>query len=435
MSVPIRIAIIGGGLAGASLIHALMKFSHLDVHIFESAAAFKEAGMAIGIARNAQAALELIGPSAAQYLDRAGAVPMRGVRFMLAQGEGAGSMVDEVDDVVQGKRLTSIVHRAALLQELLADVPRDRMHASKKLQKTDGNGPITLYFTDGTTHICDILVGADGIHSTVRKLVLGENDPAAYPQNSGAWFLMTLQPFEKAQASLGKELVDIEDAREYGWAGKNAFLMHNILSGGQLVQFAIASNDKETEPGLSQRWYRNVGADEIRNLYQDWPAHLKRAVNELLCGQSEHKALYLWDHPEARSYVSGPICIMGDAAHSTTPWQGSGGGMSIEDSLILSTLLGRAISPAEALTALEVYDLVRRPRTQRIVESSRTTGTILTGSNKEMGLDPKKLRSFMSRWDFIIDIDMEKHRNEALEMMESRLKVEGTNDVTPANLS
>ncbi|KAI1352283.1 hypothetical protein F5Y01DRAFT_324517 [Xylaria sp. FL0043] len=420
MSSSIRIAIIGGGLAGASLIHALVKFPHLDIHIFESAAAFKEAGMAIGIGRNAQAALELIGSSAAQCLKRAGAVPMRGVRFMLAHGETAGSVADEVDDVVQGKRLTSIVHRADFLQELLADIPRDRMHASKKLLRIDGKGPLVLHFTDGTTHECDILVGADGIHSVVRKLVLGENDPAALPRNSGAWFLMTLQPFDKAQSSLGKELVNIEDAREYGWAGKNAFLMHNLLSGGQLVQFAIASNDEEAAAG-SDQWHRVVGIDEIKKLYQDWPPQLNKAVTELLCGQTEHKALYLWDHPNASTYVSGPVCITGDAAHSTTPWQGSGGGMSIEDSLILSSLLGRANTPSEAVTALQVYDQVRRPRTQCIVESSRVTGTMLTGSDK---LDPETLRTFMSRWDFIVDIDMEKHRDEAIRMMEAKLKEE-----------
>ena len=129
--------------------------------------------------------------------------------------------------------------------------------------------------------------------------------------------------------------------------------------------------------------------------------------------------MYLWDHPKARSYVSGPICVTGDAAHSTTPWQGSGGGMSIEDSLILSTLLGRAKTPVEALTALKVYDQVRRPRTQRIVESSRATGDMLTGTVK---LDPKTLDSFMSSWDSIVDIDMEKHRDEALQMMEAELK-------------
>ncbi|KAK7739797.1 hypothetical protein SLS62_011211 [Diatrype stigma] len=234
---------------------------------------------------------------------------------------------------------------------------------------------------------------------TIRKLILGEKDPAASPRNTGAWFLMTLQPFDKAQASLGEELVDIKDAREYGWAGHNSFLLHNILSGGQLVQFAIASNDQEKggESGPLESWYRNVTADEINKLYRDWPSHLNKAVNELLCDQPEHKALYLWEHPKARSYVSGAICITGDAAHSTTPWQGSGGGMSLEDSLILSTLLGRAKTPAEALTALNVYDQIRRPRTQRIVESSRITGAMVTGSDEEMGLDPEKFKSFMSR--------------------------------------
>lgn len=438
MSPSIRIAIIGGGLAGASLIHALIKSPHLDVHIFEAAPEFKEAGMAIGIARNAQAALRLIGPSAEQCLDQAGAVPMKGVRFMLAQGEGgAERMADEVDEKAQGKRVTSIVHRVDLLKALLADIPEDRIHASKKLHKIDQGDSLTLYFTDGTTHECDILIGADGIHSTVRKFVLGEDDPAASPQNSGAWLIMTLQPFDKAQASLGKELVDLEDAREYGWAGRAAFLMHDILSGGELVQFVIASHDRDTERGSVDQWKRTVGADEIKKLFQDWPPHLSKAVNEvsslnvcmipiltktqLLCNQPEHETLYLWEHPNASSYASGPICVTGDAAHSTTPWMGSGGGMSIEDSLILSTLLGRAKTPVEAIAALKVYDQVRRPRTQRIVETSRATGDMLIGVHE---LDPETSKSFMSRWDFIIDIDMEKYRDEALQMMENELKRE-----------
>ncbi|KAL1871086.1 hypothetical protein Daus18300_004831 [Diaporthe australafricana] len=422
MAPSIRIAIIGGGLAGASLIHALIKSPHLDVHIFEAAPEFKEAGMAIGIARNAQAALRLIGPSAEKCLDQAGAVPMKGVKFMLAQGEDSeGSMADEVDETAQGKRLTSIVHRVELLKALLADIPEDRMHSSKKLQKIDQGSCISINFTDGTTHECDVLIGADGIHSIVRKFVLGENDPAASPKNSGAWFLMTLQPFDRAQASLGKDLVDLEDAREFGWAGRAAFLMHNILSGGQLVQFAIASHDRDVEHGSKDQWKRTVGAEEIKKLFADWPPHLSKAVNELLCNQPEHEALYLWEHPKAASYVSGPVCVTGDAAHSTTPWQGSGGGMSIEDSFTLSTLLEHAKTPVEAIAALKVYDQVRRPRTQRIVESSRATGDMLIGVHE---LDSRTAKSFMSRWDFIIDIDMEKHRDEALQMMEDELKRE-----------
>lgn len=113
--------------------------------------------MAIGIARNAIDALDLMGPSASQCLQQAGAVPVRGVRFMLTQGEGAGSMIDEAHEN-DGTRVVHIVHRAAFLRKLLANVTPERMYASKKLDlyvKASDNGVygfLTIHFTDGTTH-------------------------------------------------------------------------------------------------------------------------------------------------------------------------------------------------------------------------------------------------------------------------------------------
>ena len=61
---------------------------------------FKEAGAAIGVTRNALEALELIGQSTAQCLERAGAVAQKGARFMLAQGESRGKMIDEFRSTV-----------------------------------------------------------------------------------------------------------------------------------------------------------------------------------------------------------------------------------------------------------------------------------------------------------------------------------------------
>ncbi|KUI67899.1 Salicylate hydroxylase [Cytospora mali] len=421
MSPPLRVAISGGGLAGASLLHALLQYKHLDVHIFESAKEFREAGIAIGMSRNALAALDLLGQS--QCLEQAGAVPMRGVRFMLAQGKDAGAMIAQADDGNWGDRVTSIVHRAAFLRELLADIPADRMHASKRLDRIDrnGDGSVTMHFTDGSVHECDILVGADGIHSTVRKAILGADDPAISPTNTGWWTVMVLKPYADAQASFGKDLIDIEDAREFGWIGDGSFLLHNVLENGQLVQIATATKDEDAEG--SDRWSRTATADELRKIYQDYPPQIKKAVDELLCNEPEQPAIYLWDQPPARSYVSGPICVMGDAAHATTPWQASGGGMSIEDSLILSTLLGRVKTPVEAVAALEAYDQIRRPRTQRIVESSRVTGTILAGKGEDTLLDLGKLKErLLPRWDFIIGLDMAEHRDEAVETLEKLVK-------------
>lgn len=94
--------------------------------------------------------------------------------------------------------------------------------------------------------------------------------------------------------------------------------------------------------------------------------------------------------------------------------------MAIEDSLILSSLLGHADSVATARLALKAYNAVRRERTQRVVESSRETGVIRTGRSKEFGLNLRKFQEkLLSRWDFIIDFDNKRHRVEALALMDS----------------
>ncbi|KAJ4406460.1 hypothetical protein N0V82_010130 [Gnomoniopsis sp. IMI 355080] len=252
----IHIAITGGGLT-----------------------AFKEAGMAVGVTRNALTSLDLNGKSAAQALESAGAVPQKAFRIALAQGPNQGRLIGEIDvSGPGGKRLTSIVHRADFLRELLAEVPKDRMHASKKLasiDKSSPTGPITLYFTDGTTHEYDILVGADGIHSTVRKLILGADDPAASARNSGWLGIMVLKPFEEAKSCI--ESLNIEDAREYGFVGDGTYLMWNLLSHGKLLQFVATGYDEHVE----NDWTRMVTADEIKRLYQHWPEHLRKAILEV----------------------------------------------------------------------------------------------------------------------------------------------------------
>lgn len=163
------------------------------------------------------------------------------------------------------------------------------------------------------------------------------------PRNSGWWAVWTLQPYEEARSLLGKERTDIDDPREYIFVGDGTFLMHNVLSGGELVQFVITNHDGDEVGGA--KWQRTVSADEIRELYQASLPHLANAVDKvchtyvlghrrfpvsslafgigshngawltlviskLLCKEPEQPAIYLWDHPPARTYVSGPLCIM-----------------------------------------------------------------------------------------------------------------------------
>lgn len=99
--------------------------------------------------------------------------------------------------------------------------------------------------------------------------------------------------------------------------------------------------------------------------------------------------------------------------------------MSIEDSLILSTLLGRSRTQSDATAALRAYDEIRRPRTQRIVDASRTMGLLLTGRDEEARLSAKEIgRKSDGFFGFIHDLDVEKHREEAIKLMDEIVQAE-----------
>lgn len=79
----IRVAIIGGGLAGTTLANALITVPHLDIHLYESAPEFSERGAAVTLGPYAQKALQQVLPSAKETLKRAGAVPKPHSRLVL----------------------------------------------------------------------------------------------------------------------------------------------------------------------------------------------------------------------------------------------------------------------------------------------------------------------------------------------------------------
>ncbi|KAJ4386181.1 hypothetical protein N0V93_009074 [Gnomoniopsis smithogilvyi] len=425
MAAPIRVAVYGGGLAGVILARELLDAPNLDAHAFTAGESFNEvpAAATAGIVRNGLHALDLLSPQISQSFQQAGAIPMKGVRFMLAQGND-GKFIAREDSPREGTPTLSIAPLAAFIREILASLPSERMNSSKKLEtikRKDIDGPVILHFTDGTSHECDILIGADGIDSTIRRLLLGKDDPAAVPRNTGAWAIMARKTGAEGRKYFGDGL--IEEFYECPWIGDGVFFEQQLLAlnGEEILNLIIASYDKGAEG--SERRSCTISADELRGLFENWPERLRTAVRELLCDQPDQPAMYLLEHPPANTFASGAICVMGDAAHAASPWQGPSNGMMLEDVVILSALLGRATSPAEAIIALKTYDVVRRPRTQRVVNSSRDTGPIMTGHGEGIGLDLKQLQAkLLPRWDFMVDFDVAKHRSEAIEKMEDLLR-------------
>ncbi|XXG96085.1 hypothetical protein Hte_002363 [Hypoxylon texense] len=418
----LKIAIIGGGLAGVTLGNALIQHKHLDFHIYESAPEFSERGAAVGLATNAQRALSRVLPQADETLKRTGGIPMNSTRIMVGGGPSIGSLVFDLIGTDPG----IVIHRASLLRELLADLPSEVLHANKKLSsisERDSNitgGGLEVSFTDGTTAYFDAVVGADGIFSTVRDYVLrgfqgGQSEFKASP--AGFWDCRNLVPFEKAKAALGEQYFELD--RQYGWVNDGALVMHDVLENRTMVQCVVSAIEddppKDRKRPLSREFLEKALGSSLESTHT-------RGIIDLILGQPSPHCYSQWEHKDTPTYASGRVCIIGDAAHATTPWQGSGAGLAIEDAMVLGKLLGAVTSGEEVSAAMEAFSDVRRPRCQMVIDSSRGTGRILCGRHSEAGLDPEKLKeTLLPRWKHIYGIDHESHESEALRKFEEIL--------------
>lgn len=126
----------------------------------------------------------------------------------------------------------------------------------------------------------------------------------------------------------------------------------------------------------------------------------------------------LFEHPPAPTYYKGRLCLLGDAAHASTPHQGAGAGQAIEDAFILSNVLGQISSVADLSQAFKAYDTVRRSRSQRVVTTSNEAGRLYEMENEEVGSDLDKAReNLLVRCEWIWGNDLKAQLKEAQDAM------------------
>lgn len=126
----------------------------------------------------------------------------------------------------------------------------------------------------------------------------------------------------------------------------------------------------------------------------------------------------LFDHPPAPTYYKDRLAILGDAAHASTPHQGAGAGQAIEDAYIISHLLGKVDSVDDIEKAFKAYDAIRRPRSQKVVTTSRDAAAIYEFEDEGLGFDLEKIRKRLeTRYDWIWNEDMPQQLKKAQELM------------------
>lgn len=125
-----------------------------------------------------------------------------------------------------------------------------------------------------------------------------------------------------------------------------------------------------------------------------------------------------WEHKSTPTYANGRVCLIGDAAHATTPWQGAGAGLALEDAMVLAALFSNISQPEDINAAFKAFNALRRPRGQQVIDSSNGTGLIMCGQDPDLGLNAEKLvQGLLPRWGFIFGLDMETHKQDAVAKM------------------
>ncbi|TMR99894.1 FAD-dependent monooxygenase [Nonomuraea basaltis] len=334
--------VVGGGIGGLAAAIALHRIGW-RVTVLERAGEFSEIGAGLALWPNAMRALAALG-LAERVRAIAGVETVGGVR------DRAGRWLSRTDNAGVARRHgwpLLMVHRPELMRVLVAALPAELLRAGSEVRavRPDGDGMVAEH-RGGRTR-ADLVVGADGVRSQVRRQGWPE---AAAPRYAGctAWRMVT------------EPLRGRGDEGALFW-GRGERIGFAALPGGRFYCFAAArvpeGGGEDAYAGLMRR-------------FGGWPD----PVPELLAAVPEEAVLRhdVYEAPPLASYVRGRVALLGDAAHAMEPTLGQGAGTALEDAVTLAACLRTA---PDVDAALARYDLVRRPRTQAIARRSARLGT------------------------------------------------------------
>jgi 2-polyprenyl-6-methoxyphenol hydroxylase-like FAD-dependent oxidoreductase len=356
-----KVVIIGGGIGGLAAARAL-SMAGFTSEVYERATELHEIGASLGIQCNAVKALAV--------LDLAEAILARGEPIEEVEafplGHGRRLMSWSQGDI--GRRLGApsvMVHRSDLQDVLLSAVDSNAVHLGAQfVGYAEDEAGVTARFADGRTARGDLLVGADGIRSTVRRQVC----PRARVRYGGYTVWRAITPFSHPD-------FPPNTMRQYLGPGRT-------FSIWQLA-------DKHVSWSASA-WVPEAGQDRPgtrKDIVRSWFAGSQPVITELIEATPEQDMLRTdtADVVPFKGWRSRRVILLGDAAHATTQTTGQGAGQAIEDAVVLARTLaalaggstGPALGDPAALgDALGTYERTRRTRTASITREAYLLGRL-----------------------------------------------------------
>jgi len=356
MQRPLRVIIIGAGMGGLSAACALRQRG-IEAEVYERAPSLGEVGAGVQLGPNGVKVMSALGLE--KVLLERGFEPNRTLTLNWddASVRQSGSMREYAARF--GSSYITI-HRADLHRIFVEGLGNARVHLGRSCTGVETIDRTSIArFSDGSEVEADIIVGADGIRSTIRRDLFGETAPRF--TNSIAWRCMIDIRHVPDRVGPGGS-VCLTSGDHVSWYGPNGqVICYPIGDGSVLNIFAGHSS----ESWVDESWSIPSSGQELLAAYKGW--------NGALLGMFEHvEHCFKWgifDRNPIREWTRGRITLLGDAAHPTMPNLAQGANMAIEDGYVLARSV--AEHPADPELALRNYVAERQPRTARVTLQSR----------------------------------------------------------------
>jgi 2-polyprenyl-6-methoxyphenol hydroxylase-like FAD-dependent oxidoreductase len=358
----LKVAVVGAGIGGLAVAATLRNIG-VDVQVYEQASRFARIGAGIQMMPNSMKVLRGIGLE--DRLRRVAFAP----RSHLNREWDSGEVSNELPMPEQRYGAPYLcMHRAELHAALGSVVPVEVVHLGKKLlrleQETDG---VTLTFADGTRARADAVVGADGVHSAVREMLNGAEEPI----------------HRGRVAYRGVFPSDLLNGRELGpsrtkWWGPDRHIVIYYTTAERDEVYFVTSVPEPVEWLTPESWSATGDVGQLRQAFSGFHPDV-RAVLEAC--PACHKWAILEREPLAH-WGEGRVVLLGDACHPMTPYMAQGAATAIEDAAVLARCLD---ADSEIEQAFKRYEQHRKPRTSRIqaISSANTWQRIQDGNDPD----------------------------------------------------
>ncbi len=357
----IRIAVAGGGIGGLTLALALRQRG-LRAEVFEQAAQLAEVGAAVALSANSTRELRRLG-----VLDGVAAASTEPTELIYRNwrdGRRIAAHPVRQDGRYQERFGAPYygIHRADLQRVLSGALGGEGLHLGYRLASVqDLGGVMGLTFTNGHTFEADLVVGADGVRSMVRRFVT-DGEGTHY---SGTSALRGIVPTDRLPSLPDPQAIQF-------WMGPDAHLLHYAIgaNGQDVNYFAVMEGpDAWPQPGSA-----TTGIDPADALaaFEGWHP----AVTEMVAATPHTLRWGLFVVPHLLRWHRSRAVLLGDAAHAMVPHHGQGANTTIEDAITLAELLVGA-GPRDIDAVMPRYQALRRARTRKIQRSSWATNGLL----------------------------------------------------------